>query len=210
MSSRTPVNGIGYDKSLLANAPKITKEDKQEGYNPDLLEQGRPSPRPGTVPPGRTTPSHSSHTPLPVSAHPGSKGDPKYAESDESPRKAALPLGTTDGSKPKSRRKLFIILGVIGVIVVIALGAGLGAGLSKKNGSNGGIIDPTGTNIPPAFSQTDSGVVEPTKSSTSTGNEATGKPTGTSSQVQVGVPQDGSGASTSDAVFTRPPSKEPY
>jgi hypothetical protein len=29
MSSRTPVNGVGYDQSLLADAPQITKADKQ-------------------------------------------------------------------------------------------------------------------------------------------------------------------------------------
>jgi len=29
MSSRTPVNGVGYDQSLLADAPQVTKADKQ-------------------------------------------------------------------------------------------------------------------------------------------------------------------------------------
>jgi hypothetical protein len=29
MSSPTPVNGVGYDKSLLADAPEVTKADKQ-------------------------------------------------------------------------------------------------------------------------------------------------------------------------------------
>jgi len=39
--SRYPAFGRGgYDESLLQVAPKITKTDRQQGYNVDLLEQG--------------------------------------------------------------------------------------------------------------------------------------------------------------------------
>jgi len=29
MASKTPVNGVGYDQALLADAPEITRADKQ-------------------------------------------------------------------------------------------------------------------------------------------------------------------------------------
>ncbi|KAG8831297.1 hypothetical protein FRC17_003344 [Serendipita sp. 399] len=115
-------------------------EKQKEGYNPDLLEQGRPSPRPQ----GRTTPSHSSHTPVPISATtavPGGAGA-KYAESDESPRKAAEPHTSTKSS----RRKLYIIIAAIVFVIIIAMGVGLGVGLSKK--SNNGEHTTAVTNTP--------------------------------------------------------------
>ncbi|KAF8591782.1 hypothetical protein K439DRAFT_1626784 [Ramaria rubella] len=36
-----PLNGGGYDKSLLAATPEVSKAAKQEGYNVDLLDEHR-------------------------------------------------------------------------------------------------------------------------------------------------------------------------
>ncbi|KIM26517.1 hypothetical protein M408DRAFT_330493 [Serendipita vermifera MAFF 305830] len=122
MSSRTPVNGVGYDPTLLADAPQITKADKQEGYNPDLLE-AQPNPRATPLPSGAArNPSKS-----------------KYAgASDESNgvRHAAVsPMGQPPAKKPRSRKLLFIILGAV-LLILIAVGVGVGVGVTKSRGTS--------------------------------------------------------------------------
>jgi hypothetical protein len=37
MASRSPINGVGYDQSLLAAAPEVTKADKQVSPSAPLL-----------------------------------------------------------------------------------------------------------------------------------------------------------------------------
>lgn len=49
-----PTNG-SYDQNLLASAPVATREEKQEGYNLDLLEAGRP--RASASPPSEPSPA---------------------------------------------------------------------------------------------------------------------------------------------------------
>lgn len=93
----------GYDQDLLAAAPKPTKEERQEGYNVNLLGEERTA----TVPLAHSTDlEHGTKEEYPIS-------------------KPAIPFYRT--------RKGKIIIGVIIVLVVIAAAVGGGVGGTRKS-----------------------------------------------------------------------------
>jgi len=162
MSSQTPVNGVGYDQSLLADAPEVTKADKQEGYNPDLLEQGkpasRPSPRPGTVPPGG-----------------------KYQTNDSSPIRIATAATFPTTTKQRSKKLWFIVAGVILILVAIGVGVGV-TEADKHHNSNAENTD----NSNGTASSTNSGSKPPPTTNATTTTDG-GKSNGGSGSGGAGV-----------------------
>ncbi|CAG7851325.1 SubName: Full=Uncharacterized protein {ECO:0000313/EMBL:CCA70260.1} [Serendipita indica DSM 11827] len=147
MTSKTPVNGVGYDKSLLKAAPAVSKLDKQEGYDPTLLEA-----KPASPAPGRKTP-----------ANPASPIQNKYAGSDESPKAAALPIDREAGRSAKGRKpnKTKWIIGAVVIIILIigiGVGVGVGVGAKRRNNDSSSPLVTTGSGAP-----AETGGSEPTK-----------------------------------------------
>lgn len=107
----------------------------KEGYNPDLLEQGKPSPRPSPRA-GALTPS------LPPGATYGGSSEENYNKS------AVLAPPPT---KTRSRKLWWIIgVAVFLVVVAVAVGAGVGVSQSKNNGESApesSISNPTSEDV---------------------------------------------------------------
>lgn len=100
-----------YDQNLLAAAPKATKADLQEGYNVDLLDEGRRKPK------SSTPPLSTGHADL-------ENGKEIY---------------TSSAAAPKSRFKLTqktVILIVIAVVIIVGAVVGGVVGGTHKSHKN--------------------------------------------------------------------------
>jgi hypothetical protein len=148
MSRYPTFGGGGYDESLLRVAPQITKADRQQGYNVDILEQGgtpnfygpqfgpdAPRPSPQQFTPGYEQPrSQQRQTP----AQPGSSNDQSLPSLEKVDYySSAGPLNQRDihatntytpPKKPWFRTKrglaiiFFTVLLIAGAVVGIAVG----------------------------------------------------------------------------------------
>ncbi|THH07716.1 hypothetical protein EW146_g9229 [Bondarzewia mesenterica] len=108
----TPANG-GYDQRLLASAPKVTRAEKQGGYNVDLLEEGR---RHGSASP----PPNAS----PVSEHGGPSQDIIMP---------ATATAYTSSKRPWYRTRAGIIGLVVLALVIIGAVIGGAVGGTRSN-----------------------------------------------------------------------------
>ncbi|KAI0270576.1 hypothetical protein BC834DRAFT_967341 [Gloeopeniophorella convolvens] len=107
-----------YDHSLLSAVPDPTRAEKQEGYNVDLLEEGRNG-RAATPPPPAAS-EHGQGAPFDYS--PGAVG---YARNGSSTQDLPEPV------KPKTpwyRTKYGIIGIIVALLVIIAAAVGGGVG----------------------------------------------------------------------------------
>lgn len=120
----------GYDQSLIAQAPDITKSDRQEGYDINLVEQSRKTPfSPPDGPLTRTTnppavpPASGSHSSL-----------EKSAVTPQSASNAYSNNFTKSKSTPwyRTTKGLAIMIIVAFVVVGVIVGVAVGVTQSKK------------------------------------------------------------------------------
>ncbi|KAG8740704.1 hypothetical protein FRC10_003954 [Ceratobasidium sp. 414] len=124
-------NGLVYDEKLLDQAPQVTKGQRQEGYDADILN---PAPPPAS----RSPPLDYNERNADV-------------ESGASPNEKHLAAGGYDlvnhsGDKPfwKTTKGLIIIAVVALVVIAAAVGGGVGGSVGK-NKSNNAVV-PASTN----------------------------------------------------------------
>jgi len=107
-----------YDRDLLASAPVATRQERQEGYNVDLLEKGD---GPARTPSGRGSP-------VPVSLKEQTLPTPQRRTTDEtsSPSlKRATPFWRTGKG-----------IGLIVIAIIVILGAVIGGAVGGTVGKN--------------------------------------------------------------------------
>ncbi|KZT37187.1 hypothetical protein SISSUDRAFT_1048837 [Sistotremastrum suecicum HHB10207 ss-3] len=122
MSSAAQLNGAGYDVEMLRDAPEVTKAQKQEGYNPDLLESEAERETSG------------GHGVLSTPPERLQQLDPeKNVSTQEYPQ-----TRSTSTRIPFWRTTKGIIIIIVAIIVVLAavLGGALGGTLHKKNNNS--------------------------------------------------------------------------
>ncbi|KAG9122890.1 hypothetical protein FRC07_000540, partial [Ceratobasidium sp. 392] len=158
--SRPPTsggNGLVYDEKLLDQAPQVTKGQRQEGYDADILNPPVPT---------RTPPVDFNERNTDI-------------ESGSSPNEKHLAAGGYDpminpAKKPfwKTTKGLIILAVVALVVIAAAVGGGVGGTVGKnKNSSNnlGSANNSTSTNTP-----TDVATVPSTPSPSGNGDLPTG------------------------------------
>ncbi|KAG9081256.1 hypothetical protein FRC06_005686 [Ceratobasidium sp. 370] len=116
-------NGLVYDEKLLDHAPQVTKGQRQEGYDADILN---PAPPPAS----RSPPLDLNERNADV-------------ESGTPPNEKHLAAGGYDpvnhpGKKPfwKTTKGLIILVVVALVIIAAAVGGGVGGSVGKNKSSN--------------------------------------------------------------------------
>jgi len=129
-----PTYGLdGEQLNLLDQAPMPTNDERQEGYNPDILDD-----RPTSVPPKSRTPAPRApsttalHNDIdPEYGRPFAAGKEDYASGEDSPRNLSV-------KKPwyKTTRGIIIIVVILIVIIGAAVGGGVGGTTHKKSSSD--------------------------------------------------------------------------
>jgi hypothetical protein len=122
MSSYRNDNDAGYDRTLLSSVPDPTRAEKQEGYNVDLLDDGRD--RRGTTPSNElaaTATSDHQHGGPTVGYSPGAVS---YARKEEGVASNGLEPVTPKVPWYRTRRGvIFIVIGAVLIIAAIVGGA---------------------------------------------------------------------------------------
>jgi len=140
--------GGGYDRSLLAGAPSISRADRQEGYNIDILErQPAPYPTGGRTRINLDDPSFASAA-QPYGGNNYNNGNTSnftpippleqspYHERSNLPSSPPLLVNPYQRKVPFWRTKKGIIVGVAGIILFIGIIAGVVAGVTIQNNSH--------------------------------------------------------------------------
>ncbi|KAI9461948.1 hypothetical protein BJY52DRAFT_1185294 [Lactarius psammicola] len=155
-------NLASYDRSLLSSVPGPTRAEKQEGYNVDLLEEGRDRRAPS--PP--TNGAASDHNGTLLDYSPGAMS---YARKDG-------PTTTTNDYEPiekrvpwyRTRKGIIGIVMALLVIIAAAVGGGVGGTRhSSKSASSNNATTTSGVGQS-ASNGTEQGVGESNSTSTST------------------------------------------
>ncbi|PFH49295.1 hypothetical protein AMATHDRAFT_48847 [Amanita thiersii Skay4041] len=134
-----------YDESLLKSAPAATKEQLQEGYNPDLLNA--PTRNKSVRQPGQPNRTSTPAPPIPIHTDlergntvPSNNGSTPYLTLDEKARFAS------SGQPFWRTTKGIIILVVAGLVILGAvIGGAVGGTVGRHNTPNGSIGSPQGT-----------------------------------------------------------------
>ncbi|EIM84371.1 uncharacterized protein STEHIDRAFT_132732 [Stereum hirsutum FP-91666 SS1] len=194
-----PGTGSSYDQSLLANAPEVTRAEKQEGYNVDLLEEGRPR--------GAASPAiaHTSDNLDPSSTSrafegPGPRGAGGYTRTLDSDPTTYPANGTTNlGTKrPWYRTRTGIIAIVIIVLVIIGAVVGGAVGGTRHKSSNNAVVpSPTAS----ASSSASGASSAESAGATSTGSEFPGS-VGVGTAAASTTTSDGQGVGESNGSST--------
>ncbi|THH30470.1 hypothetical protein EUX98_g3719 [Antrodiella citrinella] len=116
---------VEYDERLLASAPAATRKERQEGYNIDLLDNGRGAPTSGSSTPPVLAPNED----YAENGLPAKEVTPRYASA------------TTPWYKTK---KGLIILFVAAIVIIAAVVGGAVGGTVGKHKNNGSSSDASG------------------------------------------------------------------
>ncbi|KAB5593764.1 hypothetical protein CTheo_2844 [Ceratobasidium theobromae] len=188
-------NQLVYDEKLLEVAPEVTRGQRQEGYDADILNP--------TPPPASRTPAPAQSLSHPTDLESGGSGNDKHLVAggyDPVGRPPKQPFWKT----PKG---LIIIAVVVIVIIAVAVGGGVGGAASRnKNNSNdtsnspiqGSTTTTTGAlgNAPTSGTHTSEGS---TATGIGGGDTSGPRPTTTPTSILSGGATPGAPSSTSSA-----------
>ncbi|KDQ52454.1 hypothetical protein JAAARDRAFT_198367 [Jaapia argillacea MUCL 33604] len=153
----TPKHNGSYDAALLAAAPVATRAEKQEGYNVDLLDNGRPN-------------RAASTSPGPATVLTPHRSDPELAASKERYANGLSPSSSAKVPFWRTTKGLIILVVVAIVIIGAVVGGAVGGTAGKKKSTNGGVGG--GTN--PGSAPDTSSVASPSASITVSSTGSTG------------------------------------
>ncbi|KAG8959590.1 hypothetical protein FRC03_007750 [Tulasnella sp. 419] len=128
--------GPTYDQALLADAPEVGKDQRQEGYNVDLLETGRPGGSPtnthSPIPPAQSVIGHRPYN------EPKDGYNAGFNHTSYSPPKKAPFWRSTKG-------KILLALLAIAILGAI-IGGAVGGTVGKNKSSNNDTKSPLSGN----------------------------------------------------------------
>jgi len=130
MSSYRNDNGAGYDRTLLSSVPDPTRAEKQEGYNVDLLDEGRDR-RVPTPPNGAPTSEHHGGSTMGYS--PGARS---YARKEENAALTGHETVVTKVPWYRTRRSMIGIALIVLVVIGAVVGGVVGGTQSGKKHNN--------------------------------------------------------------------------